>query len=176
MKYVAFLRGINVGGNNKVDMKGLKSVFEDAKMRNVATYINSGNVIFEYEDMSVLQIAKILSVFVNNAFGLNLDILVLPIAKFKNIASNLPDEWANNEQQKCDILFLWDTINSPQIVEQLKPRADIDNVFYVDGAVIWSVDRKNIGRSSLLKIVGTDIYKQITIRNCNTVRKLANKL
>ena len=46
-KYVAFLRGINVGGNNKVEMPKLKKAFESSGYKNVATYINTGNVIFE---------------------------------------------------------------------------------------------------------------------------------
>ena len=47
MKFIALLRGINVGGNNKVSMSELKVIFEQAGMQNVSTYINSGNVIFE---------------------------------------------------------------------------------------------------------------------------------
>lgn len=47
MIYVALLRGINVGGNNKVEMKKLKATFERLGFTNVVTYINSGNIIFE---------------------------------------------------------------------------------------------------------------------------------
>ncbi|NLL75142.1 MAG: DUF1697 domain-containing protein, partial [Erysipelothrix sp.] len=47
MKYVALLRGINVGGKNKVDMKELKALFIDLGYTEVQTYINSGNVIFD---------------------------------------------------------------------------------------------------------------------------------
>lgn len=46
MVYVALLRGINVGGKNKIDMKLLKKSFEQAGMNNVVTYINSGNIVF----------------------------------------------------------------------------------------------------------------------------------
>jgi uncharacterized protein (DUF1697 family) len=47
--YVALLRGINVGGNNMVPMKALKASFEKLGFRDVATYINSGNVVFRAE-------------------------------------------------------------------------------------------------------------------------------
>jgi uncharacterized protein (DUF1697 family) len=47
MKYIALLRGINVGGGHRVEMKKLKVIFEECGGFNVSTYINSGNVIFE---------------------------------------------------------------------------------------------------------------------------------
>ncbi|TGN13385.1 DUF1697 domain-containing protein [Leptospira ilyithenensis] len=53
MKYIALLRGINVGGNRKVEMKKLRNLFESLGYINVSTYINSGNVIFESEYIDV---------------------------------------------------------------------------------------------------------------------------
>jgi uncharacterized protein (DUF1697 family) len=50
MTYVALLRGINVGGNNKVEMKKLKTTFETLGFTSVVTYINSGNIIFNTSD------------------------------------------------------------------------------------------------------------------------------
>ncbi len=52
MVYVALLRGINVGGKNKVDMKMLKQTFENAGMTDVVTYINTGNIIFSHHNLS----------------------------------------------------------------------------------------------------------------------------
>lgn len=52
-KYIALLRGINVGGNNKVSMKELKAIFEQNGFDDVATYINSGNMIFCCEDSPI---------------------------------------------------------------------------------------------------------------------------
>jgi uncharacterized protein (DUF1697 family) len=56
--------------------------------------------------------------------------------------------------------------------KKLDPKPDIDTALYVPGAVIWSVDRDKATRSGLLKLVGTELYRQMTIRNVNTVRKL----
>jgi uncharacterized protein (DUF1697 family) len=60
MVYVALLRGINVGGKNKVEMKRLKAVFEAAGMESVRTYISSGNVIFSSSIRSKARLAKLL--------------------------------------------------------------------------------------------------------------------
>ena len=60
MIYVALLRGINVGGKNKMDMKLLKQTFEQAGMNDVVTYINTGNIIFSYKDHSKTELSTIL--------------------------------------------------------------------------------------------------------------------
>ena len=52
MVYIALLRGINVGGKNKIDMKLLKQTFEQVGMKDVVTYINTGNIIFSYSGIS----------------------------------------------------------------------------------------------------------------------------
>ena len=89
MIYVALMRGINVGGNNKVDMKKLKATFESIGFRNVVTYINS-----------------------------------------------------------------------------------VDNVRYVPGAILWNVEGENYSKSGMIKLVGTDLYRHMTIRNVNTFRRI----
>lgn len=58
MIYVALLRGINVGGNNKINMKQLKETFEQAGMLDVVTYINSGNIIFADHQERLMQTLK----------------------------------------------------------------------------------------------------------------------
>ena len=57
-------------------------------------------------------------------------------------------------------------------LERLPVRPGVDNVRYAPGAVIWQVDRKDIAKSRMNRIIGTPYYKQITIRSVNTMRKL----
>jgi uncharacterized protein (DUF1697 family) len=63
MKYIALLRGINVGGNHKVEMKNLKALFESLGFSDVSTYINSGNVIFESNEERSVVLEKIITCF-----------------------------------------------------------------------------------------------------------------
>jgi len=58
MKYIALLRGINVGGNNKVSMTDLRTCFEDIGFTNVRTYINSGNIFFESSETGEAKLVK----------------------------------------------------------------------------------------------------------------------
>jgi uncharacterized protein (DUF1697 family) len=73
---------------------------------------------------------------------------------------------------KCDVMFLWPAIDSPKIMEQIPYKPDVEDVLYLPGAVIWRIGRDKVNRGAVLKIVGTDVYKQMTVRNPNTVRKL----
>lgn len=172
MVYVALLRGINVGGNRKVDMKLLKATFEKVGMENVRTYINSGNVVFQSEPLGHKHLADTLEKAIEIDFGFHVKVLLRDMDDMRATVESLPDTWQNDKDMKCDVMFLWEDFDSPKILEQLTTKPEIDDVTYVKGALLWRVDRDNVTRSGMLKIVGTDLYKNMTIRNCNTTRKL----
>lgn len=171
MIYVALLRGINVGGNNKVDMKKLKATFESLGFTNVVTYINSGNIIFKdllkERDTIVDEIEKAIV----KDFQLNIRVLVRSFEDIRTICEKLPVTWVKNEVMRTDVMFLWKEYDSPKIIQQLQINP-VDNVKYERGAVLWNVEGKDYNKSGLLKLVGTKLYRNMTIRNVNTVRKL----
>ncbi|MFX3635817.1 MAG: DUF1697 domain-containing protein [Candidatus Pristimantibacillus sp.] len=172
MVYVALLRGINVGGNNKIDMKLLKKYFEQAGMNNVVTYINSGNIIFTHNSRSKAKIAQILEMSILENFSLQIKVLIFDFNDMKRIMSSLPEVWTNDDKMKGDVLFLWEDINNESVLDKLVIKPDVDTVIYVSGAILWSVSRQNVTRSGMTKIIGTDIYRKITVRNVNTTRKI----
>lgn len=172
MTYVALLRGINVGGNAKVDMKTLKIVFEKCGLNNVKTYINSGNILFQDTNHSVAEMEKKLETAIEKEFGFVVKVLLRTAPQIHAVIQGLPKTWTNDTEQKCDVIFLWEEINSKNVLKLLPPAAEFETLRYVPGAVLWRIDRNMITKSKLLRIVGTKIYKQMTIRNCNTVRKL----
>ncbi len=171
MIYVALLRGINVGGNSIIAMSQLKEVFEKLGFADVRTYINSGNVIFS-TDTPHAKLAATIEHSIEKALAMPITVVVRSLPEMKAIAAVVPASWVNDAEQKTDVLFLWDQINTKDVLSQFKLKPEIDNVKYVHGAVVWNVLRKDIGRSGLLKIVGTPLYKQVSIRNVNTLRKL----
>jgi uncharacterized protein (DUF1697 family) len=173
MIYIALLRGINVGGNNKIAMADLRAVFEQADMTNVATYINSGNVLFQSDEVSRVKLARRLEKAIERKFGFFVKVLVWDKPSVLELAKELPDEWVNDTAMKCDVMFLWEGFDSAAVMGEIVIRPEIDDVKYFPGALLWRVDRDKVTRSGLLRIVGTDLYKHMTIRNCNTLRKLA---
>lgn len=176
MIYVALLRGINVGGKNKVDMRKLKATFEESGMSDVATYINSGNVVFRDNRRKSPKIMSVLEESIATDTGLQIRVLVRDLPAIKKVIKALPDTWTNDTTMRCDVMFLWEGLDRRDILTELKIKPEIEDVVYVPGAVIWRIDRSNVAKSRLFKIIGTDLYKGMTIRNSNTVRKLAGMM
>ncbi|NMO95042.1 DUF1697 domain-containing protein [Paenibacillus lemnae] len=172
MVYTALLRGINVGGNNKVDMKQLKKVFETAGMTNVVTYINSGNIVFTSDRASQNEIAAVLEAAILEHFGLSIKVLVRSMADMEAVMSILPTDWSNDDRMKSDCLFLWEEYAHESVLEQLNIKPEIETVLYAPGAILWSVDRPNVTKSSMNKLIGTKLYQSMTVRNVNTTRKI----
>jgi uncharacterized protein (DUF1697 family) len=172
MTYVALLRGINVGGNNKVEMKRLKVVFEELGLTNVKTYINSGNIIFQDTKHTASELMAMLEKAIEKEVGFSIKVLLRDLNAIKAANDALPDSWVNNSSMKCDVMFLWENIDSKKILDDLPEKKDFEDVQYIPGAILWRVDREHLTKSRMLKLAGTELYKHMTIRNCNTVRKL----
>lgn len=172
MIYVALLRGINVGGKNKVDMKQLKETFLRLGLEAVVTYINSGNVVFADQGRTKEELGNLLRQGINQDYCLDTPVLVRSLDDFEDLMQILPADWKNDDTMRCDVLFLENGLNSEKVMEKLTVKPGIDTALWAEGAVIWSVERKNVTRSSLTKIIGTDLYKKMTVRNVNTTRKL----
>jgi len=172
MTYAALLRGINVGGNNKVDMKKLKISFESLGLEQVVTYINSGNVIFKTDSDDINQITNRIEAKILADFGFAVKVLVRPQSDFEKICKVVPQDWINNDQMKCDVLFLWDEIKSPETIKMLNLVTNIDTVLYESGAIIWSVERENYAKSAMQKFIKSPVYPKMTARNINTARKI----
>ena len=172
MIYIALFRGINVGGNNKVEMKKLKSLLERTGFENVVTYINSGNVIFKKSGgVSEAELARIIVHAVKDEFQLDLKIVVINSNHLDAICREIPADWVKNDEMRTDVLFLWEKYDYPGVLDIIKYK-EVDNVKYVPGALVWNVREKDYTKSNMVKLVGTDLYRHITIRNVNTVRKL----
>ena len=99
--YVALLRGVNVGGRAKVDMRELKQQIEDLGCEGVRTYINSGNVVFRDRRR-----ASTLSRLLEDALGRR--VAVRSLADVQGLCTRIPDEWTNDKVQKSDVGFLLD--------------------------------------------------------------------
>lgn len=172
MIYVALLRGINVGGKNKINMKQLKQSFERMGMSSVVTYINTGNIIFRNEQYSQAEITEILEEVIQEDFRLQIKVVLLSMGQFEKVIRALPESWTNDQLMKSDVLFLWDDINNESVLDKLAIKPEIDTVKYIPGALLWSVDRKNVTKSSMMKLASSKLYQQMSIRNVNTTRKI----
>ncbi|MDF9839028.1 MULTISPECIES: DUF1697 domain-containing protein [unclassified Paenibacillus] len=171
MIYVALLRGINVGGNNIINMKLLKQTFEQAGMTSVTTYINSGNIIFA-ADHPREDLPKLLEMTIQKDFSLNIKVLIRSLDEIRTVMEALPDSWSNDDKLRSDVMFLWDEADDESVLDKLPLKPGIGTLLYVPGAVLYSVERENVIKSAMAKLIGSTVYKLMTVRNVNTTRKI----
>lgn len=170
MIYVALLRGINVGGHRKVEMGRLKETFSGVGCQDVSTYINSGNVLFSDRRTPATLVPKLVNAIARE-FGFEVPVLLRNIDEIRALVSSVPEDWVHDGVERTDVWFLWDEFDTPDVVEGLSQKPGVDEIRYVAGAVVWRATGK-LTSSGRAKVVGTPLYKSITIRNINTVRKI----
>jgi len=170
--YVAFLRAINVGGNAIVSMAAIKEALMKIGMTDVRTYINSGNVIFSTKAADVQRLTTRVENALEQSTGIGIKVLVMDHSALKKLVGAIPKTWVDDKTMRTYVLLLWKELDDRKILEQLQSKPGIDDLKYTPGAVIWRVDRDNVTRSSMSKLVGTPMYKKMTIRSANTMRKL----
>jgi uncharacterized protein (DUF1697 family) len=174
MIYVALLRGINVGGANRVDMATLRSAVAEIGADRVTTYINSGNVIFDHPRIRAEDLASKIEEAVDQTFRLQIPTLVHPGHRIEAIAEAIPDGWAQDDANRCDVIYLWSDIDESGLLDEMPINPTVEEAIYTPGALIWRVDRDDLTRSRRNRLIGTPLYSRMTVRNANTARKLAD--
>jgi uncharacterized protein (DUF1697 family) len=176
--YVILIRGINVGGKNKVPMTGLRTCLEGLGFPYVSTYIASGNVIVESGKRPAeiqAQIEKALP----ESFKLDselIKVLVLTRKQLQAVIDNKPKGFGEHpEKYHSDAIFLMG-IDSAQAMPVFDPREGVDNVWPGDGVIYSQRLSAQRTKSRLSKIVGTPVYQSMTIRSWNTTTKLLKLL
>ncbi len=173
MVYLALLRGVNVGGKAMVSMAALRACLEELQLQDVQTFINSGNLLLRSTETDRAVLTQKIETALEVDFRLSVRVLLKTRSELLSLAAAIPDAWVNDTDTKCDVMFLWPEIDGPQILNELPNNPDIEQTRYEPGAVLWHIDRKLISKSHMTRIIGTRLYHQMTVRNVNTVRKLA---
>ena len=170
--YVAFLRGINVGGNSIIKMSELKKAFEECGFIDVKTYINSGNIIFKSEltDKRTI-IARLEPSLLKNS-NFDSGIVVITYPQLEEILAEVPADWTQTTDLRCYIAFVRETVTVQDVISAVKLKEGVDFVKAGKGVVYMTTLLSGITKSGFTRLVGTRIYKDITIRNYNTARKL----
>ena len=172
MTYIAFLRGVNVGGKGIVSMAAIKEAMVDLGLSDVRTYINSGNVIFSTRASDAQQLTARIEKALEQHTGMAIKVLVMDHKTLKKMIDGIPSNWVDDKTMRTYFLLLWKELDDRKILDRLPIKPGVDELKYTPGAVVWRVDRENVGRSHMNRIVGTPLYKKITIRSANTMRKL----
>jgi uncharacterized protein (DUF1697 family) len=170
-KYVAFLRGINVGGNRKIDMGDLKKFFEKLKYQNVVTILNTGNVIFETDESNLKKITEALEAGLTRQFKYPARVIVYDLSNVEKVIQGYPFD-SNEAESQHYVVFLATDI-AKELVKAAAIDKRIEEVAIGDGVVYWKVVKGSTLKSGFGMLIAKAKYKEHnTVRNINTLRKV----
>ena len=162
--YVALLRGVNVGGKNKVPMRELALVFERAGCGNVTTYIQSGNAVFDAPAAIAERLPDILSRGIADRFGLRVPVVVRTAMELEQAARDNPFLVKGCDTNTLHVLFLADR-PAAQDIAALDPERSPGDAFTVRRQEIYLRCPNGVGRSKL-----TTAYFDAMLRTTSTCR------
>ena len=170
--YVALLRGINVGGNNMISMKSLTASFEALGFKEVATYINSGNILFKSRPTGARKLESKIEKMLVAEYQLGCKVVIRSAGEMARLVENLPKTWNDDKNWRYNVIYLRHAIDSNDVLSAINWKKNIEQVTYVPGTLLWSARVKDIPRTAMLKLASHKLFQDMTVRNVNTTRKL----
>jgi len=174
-KYAALLRGVNVGGNNKIEMAKLKEAFLEGGFFDVSTYINSGNVIFSSDKNSEIELKVKCENLIKDKFGLSIAVAVISAADLTEALKNAPKWWGGDAGFKHNAFFVILPARTEDIIKAVGPiKPEYEKADSFGQVIFWSAPIKTFSRTRWSNFVSTSpLSSVLTIRNSNTAKKLA---
>lgn len=172
MKYAALLRGINVGGNHIVKMDTLTEVFEATGFTHVKTYIQSGNVIFSCAESNSNKVTKWIETALAKRLGFSVKVMLRNHTQLKKIIAEVPADWLTEADVRRYIAFLTPGLQAEEVASQIDTAQGIDTITFAEGVIYMSTTLEGLTKSKLSKLIGKKIYKEMTMRNFVTSKRL----
>jgi len=169
-KYVAFLRGINVGGNKKVPMSDLKIFFESLGFKNIKTLLNSGNVVFEGEKADAETLEKELE----KKFGFQISVILRTVDKIGKLINSKPFDGVKlTPETRLYVTFLKDKPAGKLKIPYESPEKNFKILHVTEGEVLSILTLSlKLGTTEAMGILEKEFGNKITTRNWYTVEKL----
>ena len=168
--YISILRGINVGGQKKIKMEELKKLYESLGFKNVRTYIQSGNVIFECLDTNLAKLIHQIEQNIKNSLGFNVIVFIRTKNEIQKLIKNNP--FAKKDLSKLYVIFLSDIKTKPP-TDEINNTKDKTEEFFISGREIYIFCSKEYGISKLSNnFFERKLNTSATTRNWKTVNKL----
>jgi uncharacterized protein (DUF1697 family) len=176
-RYVALLRGINVGGKNLIRMAALKACFESEGFRDVVTYIQSGNVLFTTSEPSgaklTLQIEEILAA----KFKYKASVVLRSRKQMLAVVERAPKGFGRHPAlHRYDVIFLKEPLTAAAAMKSVLTKEGVDQAHAGSGVLYFSRLIAKATQSRMGRIVMLPIYQNMTIRNWNTTTKLVRMM
>jgi uncharacterized protein (DUF1697 family) len=170
---ISILRGINVGGQKKIPMKELKSLFEGLKFRNINTYIQSGNVIFSTDETNFKILSKKIEQKILERFNFEVPVVLRTAEELQTAIINNPFlKKKNIETDKLHLTFLSDIPQEENLVK-IKEHQFMPDEFTINGKEVYVFCPNGYGKTKLTNTFFENKLKvTATTRNWRTVNEL----
>ena len=171
-KYIAFLRGVNISGKNKLNMSELKSELMKAGLSDVSTYLNSGNILFSADKADA---GKTIEEVIKDRFHLEIPVYVISADALNDVLAHAPSWWDTGDKGWYDNLIFILTEDSPEEICRLlgEPSKGLEQIQVYKDVIFWTFDRKLYQKCSWWKKTASKgIAEKLTIRTANTLRKV----
>lgn len=174
MRYVALLRGINVGGNTIIKMDELKAVFSELGFENVASYINSGNLAFDTKKTAETKLVDKIEKAVEAKFGKRVHVMVREQSIIGRVLKNNPFDGQYESHKHMHVLFLKEPLPAEKKKLLLETAFDGERYTATDREIYAhlpnGVTESTLSKKAVLEKAPKVSY---TARNWRTVEKLA---
>ena len=170
-RYVAFLRGVNVGGKNRLPMADLRGIFTAAGCAAVQTYIQSGNVVFEAEQDLAERVPEIVTRAIRRQFGYKTAVVMRSSEELQRVVASNPFD-TSGDPRFLHVAFLGDAPGA-EAVSRLDPQRSPPDAFAVRGRNVYLHYPNGVARSKLTnEYLAAQLQTASTMRNWRTVLKL----
>jgi uncharacterized protein (DUF1697 family) len=167
------LRGINVSGQKKVNMQDLKALYEELKLCNISTYIQSGNIVFDAEKRDTDNLARVIEQKLLEKYTFEVPVIVKTVEQLQAIVNSNPFlQRRDVETGSLHVTFLWQDPSPEEAARLLAINAQPDECMVGDRAV-YVYCPNGYGRTKLTNtFIESKLHTIATTRNWNTVNKL----
>ncbi len=169
--FIVLLRGVNVGGANSFSSKHFVSLLEATGLRNIKTYIQSGNAVFQADTKDTAGLAKKIKTGIQRKHAFAPDVIVLGLDEFERAIAGNPHPGADSNPKALHLVFLASTPERPDLSGFQKYRARGEE-FSLNKRVLYFWGPDGIGRSKLFSRIEKLLGVAVTARNWRTACKL----
>ncbi len=171
MRYVAFLRGINVSGHNMVKMDVLKELFKTPGVSKVVTYIQSGNIVFDAKEADSDALRKRIEMLLLKGLGFQVPALVLRVSDIEQVIAKDPFSHLQDDERKRYVTFLEKT-PEPALAKVLIEMCTGDEAMQIHGSILYFLTPAYGNTKFSNTFVEKKLGMVATTRNWATVNKV----
>jgi uncharacterized protein (DUF1697 family) len=170
---ISMLRGVNVGGHNKISMADLRTMYESLGLLDPQTFVQSGNLVFRAKEQNLPALAKRIEDAIEKHFGFRCDVIVRTPAELKDVIARNPfGKRRNVDPGKLLVTFLANDPSAEARDQVLKIKTDPEEL-HINGREVYIYFPNGIGQSKLSwPTIGKKLGTTGTGRNWNSVTKL----